>query len=108
MCPRRKPALYTQNHLVRGVGILVEILFEQVQRVALRRAVDLAAVPEIRARGERGGHGGECLLFGGQQVRRAPRQAHEAIADGADGAVGDFERHLCELGFRVCIGLVRE
>ena len=45
MCLRVKPALDTQDDLVRRVWMLVEELLEQMQRVALRRAVNLATVP---------------------------------------------------------------
>lgn len=74
--------LDAEHDSVRVIGVQGEVLLEQVARVAPRRAVDLAAVPEIRPQVERLGHGLVALFR--RLGRRTPRQAHEAVSDGSD------------------------
>lgn len=44
-----QPALNAEDHLVRVLGVLSEVLVQQVQRVVVRCAVQFATVPEVGA-----------------------------------------------------------
>ena len=54
-----RAALDANDNLVRVVGVLGEVFVEEVEGVALRVAVDLAAIPEIAAVGKSSFHGYE-------------------------------------------------
>lgn len=56
-------ALDAEHHLVRVLRVLGEVALEQNERVVRRRAVDLAAVPEVAPVVESGAHRREGLLL---------------------------------------------
>jgi hypothetical protein len=62
--PRHHAALDGKDHFVSIFGILGEVLVEQMSRVALRRPVELAAVPVVRAVLERSLHSFDALRRG--------------------------------------------
>jgi len=68
-------ALDAEHHLVRPVGVPREVVVQQVHRVALGRAVQLARVPEVGAQRERRVEALEARLLG----RRVGVPCHACI-----------------------------
>ena len=69
-----------EDNLVCVLGVLREVGGQKMQRVVLRRAVEVTTVPEVASDLKRGLHGRNSIFDWGWSC--APREAHEMLVIG--------------------------